>query len=322
MLSNLVTALLVSAALFGTASAASPSFSDQPITLVVPHAAGTGVDTIARALAPQLGKSLGTSIIVENRVGANGAIGSLFVVRSKPDGRTLLLNANPPFVTYPMTQDPPLYDAERDFSPIAMVGSTPMALVVSAESGIDGMDRFVEYVKSHPTLASYASPGPGSAGHLAMERLAAAKNMKIQHVLYKSTPQSLSDVTAGHILSAFVSITSASPLLDSGRLRAIAVGSTKRLSPYPNVPTLKETTGIQDFEGTVWYGVLGPKGMSAEAVRTIYEAVAQAHAAPEFQSVMLKQSIHPELQTPDGFKAKLHSDTALSKALLGNISGK
>ncbi|GAA5232973.1 Bug family tripartite tricarboxylate transporter substrate binding protein [Verticiella sediminum] len=312
-------AIPVFVALFGMAAAGAAPLSGQPITLIVPHATGTGVDVVARAFAPHLEKALGTSVVIENRVGANGSIGSVFVARAKPDGHTLLMNASPPFVTYPMTQDKPLYDAEQDFSPIAMVGSTPMVLVVSASSGIDGMEAFVQHAKSHPESANYASPGPGSAGHLAMEQLAGVAGIDIEHVLYKTTSQSLTDVAAGHILSAFVSIVSAAPLLDSGRLRAIAVGSAERLPAYPQVPTLKEAIGLPNFEAAVWYGFLGPKGMSEETVQAVYRGVAQAYDLPEAQAIMRQQSVSAELQSPEAFKERLQADAADARKVLDGI---
>ena len=228
--------------------------------LVVPHAAGTGVDAVARIFAPALQNTLEVNAVVDNRVGASGTIGSTSVARAKPDGATLLLNANPPFVTFPLTPNPPLYDAIKDFTPVARVGSVPMVLVVSAQSEIKTFHQFIAYAKSNPAKALYASPGVGSAGYLAMERLKTLKIVNMEEVMYKSTPQSLVDVAGGHILSAFSSLPAVSSLIESGKLRPLAIGSDARVKLLPNVPTLAELTGDKAFTANVWYGFLTPAG--------------------------------------------------------------
>lgn len=157
---NIPTIALAAALTLPVASGAFAQAPTSPITLIVPHAAGTGVDVLARSFAPAMEKALNASIVAENRPGANGSIGSVAVARSAPDGRTLLLAANPPFITFPMTQETALYDAEKDFTPIAIVGSVPMVLVVSPDSGLQNLDQFIDYVRANPKLANYASPAP------------------------------------------------------------------------------------------------------------------------------------------------------------------
>ncbi|MDO9438595.1 tripartite tricarboxylate transporter substrate binding protein [Hydrogenophaga sp.] len=278
------------------------------VMLVVPHAAGTGVDAVARSFSPALQTALKVPVVVDNRVGANGAIGSSSVARAKPDGAVLMLNANPPFVTFPLTQSPPLYDAVKDFTPIAKVGSVPMVLVVSSQSEIKTFDQFITFVKANPAKAQYASPGVGSAGYLAMERLKTSKGVNMDEVLYKSTPQSLVDVAGGHILSAFASLPAVTTLVESGKLRALAVGSGARVDLMPNVPTLAELTGDEDFNASVWYGFLGPAGMPQATVDRLYESIATALRSDAVQQSLKGQGILPGIQAPKDFQRSLAQD--------------
>ena len=288
------------------ANAQSPASKE--LLLVIPHAAGTGVDAVGRSFAPGLQKTLDANAVVENRVGANGAIGSVSVARAKPDGATILLNANPPFVTFPFTQSTPLYDAVKDFKPIARVGTVPMVLVISAQSDLKTFDQFVAYAKSNPAKANYASPGTGSAGYLAMERLKSLKGLKMEEVLYKSTPQSLTDVAAGHMLSAFASLPAVSGLVEGGKLRALAVGSTSRVDSLPNVPTLAELTGDKTFDASVWYGFLAPAATPPATINRLFEGISAAFKLDSVQTSLRNQGIIPSLQAPPEFQRSMAAD--------------
>lgn len=283
--------------------------ASKELLLVVPHAAGTGVDAVARSFAPALQKTLDANVVVDNRVGASGAIGSSSVARAKPDGATVMLNANPPFVTFPLTQSTPLYDAVKDFKPIARVGTVPMVLVVSAQGEIKTFDQFIAYAKNNPAKANYASPGVGSAGYLAMERLKTLKNLRMEEVLYKSTPQSLMDVSAGHILSAFSSLPAVSALIEGGKLRPLAIGSITRVDLLPHVPTLAELTGDKDFDASVWYGFLAPAGTAQATVDRLFDGISAAFATEAVQHSLRGQGIVPSLQTPKEFQRSLAVDS-------------
>jgi len=282
--------------------------ASKELLLVVPHAAGTGVDAVARSFAPALQKTLDANVVVDNRVGASGAIGSASVARAKADGATVMLNANPPFVTFPLTQSTPLYDPVKDFKPIARVGTVPMVLVVSAQSEIKTFDQFVAYAKSHPAKASYASPGVGSAGYLAMERLKTLRNLNMEEVLYKSTPQSLVDVAAGHILSAFSSLPAVASLVEAGKLRPLAIGSSTRVELLPQVPTLAEATGHKDFVASVWYGFFAPAGTAQATADRLFDGISAAFATQAVQHALRGQGILPELQAPGEFQRSLALD--------------
>jgi len=316
MMKKAIYSLALPALLACSSTQAAEQAPGHSITLVVPHAAGTGVDGVARGFAPALEKALGTAIVVENRAGANGAIGSMAVARAAPDGHTLMLNANPPFITYPLTQKKPLYNPLQDFTPIARVGTVPMVLVVSASSGIKNFAQFEQYIKNHPDKANYASPGSGSAGYLAMERLKTSQGIKIVEVLYKSTPQSLIDVSAGNVLAAFASVPAAVPLLQAGKLRPLAVGSAVRVAQLPEVPTLIEATGQKDFLAVVWYGFFAPAKLPAPTLAKLYAAMKQAFEAPSTQQAMTNLSIVPELQSPQAFRQTYEQDVSNAQKIM------
>ncbi|MCL4183039.1 MAG: tripartite tricarboxylate transporter substrate binding protein [Burkholderiaceae bacterium] len=292
-------------------------FTNQPIHFVVPHSAGTGVDAVARALATPLAASLGTSVVVQNREGANGAIGSAQVARARPDGHTLMLNASPPFVTFPFTQKAPSYDAVKDFTPIALVGGTPMVLVVSNESDIRSFEDLVKHARRDPAKASFASPGLGSAGHLAMEQLMRSEGFVMEHVLYRSTPNSLTDVAAGHVLAALASAPAAESLVQAGKLRMLAVGSASRLPQHPDVPTLAQVTGKSGFEARVWYGVLGPAGLDARVVARLGAAIKTVMEQSATDEALRKLSVVPQLSDSAAFAALLERDAGEARKLLG-----
>ena len=188
-----------------------------------------------------------------------------------------------------------------------------MVLVVSAQSEINTFDQFIAYAKNNPDKANYASPGSGSAGYLAMERLKAQKEIKIEEVLYKSTPQSLADVAAGHMLSAFSSLPAAYGLIEGGKLRALAIGSSKRVETLPDVPTLAELTKDESFDASVWYGFLAPAATPPETIKQLFNGFLAAFKQESIQSTLRKQGIIPSLQSPEEFQKSLTADQEFAR---------
>lgn len=299
-----------------TVHAENQSFPSRNIDLVVPHGAGTGVDAVARILARSLEKDLGVAIIVENKAGANGSIGSIHTSRAKPDGYTLMLNASPPFVTYPMTQKQGTYDPVQDFTPIAAVGNIPMVLVVSSQSSITDFSQFIHYLKSNADKATYASPGPGSAGQIAMARIEAAYDVDITGVPYKSTSQSLVDISSGQVLSAFVSLVSAESLIQAGKLRPLAIGSLKRTPKYKDVPTLSELTKSPDFESVVWYGLFGPPNLDDQVNQRLYQSLETVFNEDDLSSSLTKTGLAPKLQSSSELGRLVDHDLKQAKKLI------
>ncbi|CAN5754684.1 tripartite tricarboxylate transporter substrate binding protein [soil metagenome] len=288
------------------------------VTLVVPYSPGNGLDLLGREYARALQPLLGASVIVENREGAAGVIGTSMVARTKPDGATLLFTAHPPFATAPVAVDNPPYNPIESFAPIARVASAPLALVTSSNSPIKSVDDLKSYAKANPGGASYASAGPGSPGQLYGELLGQALGVALQEVPYKATGQALTDVIAGNVLVSLVSVTAAAQHVASGSLRVLAVGSRQRMKEYANVPTLAEATGRADFQAGVWYGFFAPAGASRELIDRLNRDIVSASASAPINEFLSRSMMIPDLQDPAQFAASLAKDLDIAKTLARN----
>ncbi len=291
-------------------------YPSKKIQLVVPYSAGSGVDLLARSFGEALQAQLNVTIVVENREGATGTIGSLSVARAPADGYTFMVNANPPFAVAPLSIQPPPYDILTAFTPIARVGSVPLVLITGADSPVKTFAQLKEHANANPGKANYASTGNGSPGQLNMESIKLITGMKIEEVPYKSSTQALTDVIGGHILASIVALPAADQLIQTGRVRVIAVGSKERLKKFPDVPTLAETVGQPDFEASVWYGFLAPPGVARERIDTLFAAISKAFGAKEVKDKMNTLSIIPDLLPPAEFAAALRKDAESARKSL------
>ncbi|QHE88136.1 Bug family tripartite tricarboxylate transporter substrate binding protein [Hydrogenophaga sp. BPS33] len=309
-------AILASSALMGMQSALAQKFPSDRVTLIVPYSPGNGLDLLARELAGELQTQEGVPFVVENREGAAGVIGTQHAARAKADGYTLLFTANPPFATSPFSLDKPPYDPLSSFVPVARVGSVPLVLVTAPQWPIQNLEQLKDYVAKNPDKANYASSGVGSPGQLYGEKLNQAMGIRLQDVRYRATGQALLDVVAGSVLVSIVSVTAAEQHVKAGKLRMLAVGSRKRLSSFPDVPTLAEATGQRDFEAGVWYGFFAPAGTSKERVTALFASASKAASSPRVQSFMDRVGMVPELLDPDAFSKQLQADVSSSKRLV------
>jgi len=308
--------------LFCALSAASSMAADRPpyptdkITLVVPYSPGNGLDLLGREFAEALRQQMHVPVIVENRDGAAGVIGTQYVARAKPDGYTLLFTANPPFITSPLAMEKPSYDPVNAFTPIARVASAPLVLVVGTKYPIRNVAQLRDFAAKNPALASYASAGIGSPGQIYGELLNQSIGVQLQEIRYKATGQALMDVVAGNVLASLVSVSAALPHIKSGALTALAVGSKERLPALADVPTLAESLQSQDFEASVWYGVLAPAGTSEERVAAIYEEVARATNGKHIRAFMERQFMVPAVIDSAGFARSMKTELQVSKKLV------
>lgn len=272
---------LLSAAVFllaplaaGTARA--QQYPDHPITLVQQFAAGGGSDAVARPLAPELGRILGQSIVVDNKPGANGVIANQYVAQSKPDGYTLLFAS-----AGPMTAAPHLYklriDPLKAFIPVALVVKTPSAIIVNDTIKVSTLKDLVALAKQNPGHITYGTSGVGGAPHLAGEMLSAATGAKFLPVAYKGMGPAMTAVLSGEVNFAFADIAFAVPLIQSGRVKALATTGLKRSPILPEVPTAQEA-GVPGYQSSTWYAVFAPKGTPDAVVKRLHDAVNQALA--------------------------------------------
>ncbi|MGJ7579738.1 Bug family tripartite tricarboxylate transporter substrate binding protein [Variovorax sp. RHLX14] len=246
------------------------------ITYVVPFTAGGSTDIIGRVLAQKLGESLKQSVVVDNRPGQAGGIGATLVARSKPDGYTLFGGTISTHAINASLYKKLSYDPVKDFEPISLVARLPNVLIVNSQLGVNSVAELVALLKKDPAMRNFASSGAGTSTHLAGEMFADAIGVKLTHVPYKGTPPAMTDVAAGLVPFMFDQVTAALPMVQSGKLKLLAVTTGKRIALQPQLPTMIES-GIPNFEMSSWQAVYAPKGtprvivdrLNAEIVRAL-----------------------------------------------------
>lgn len=289
--------VLASLVFIGQASAAYP---DKPIHLVVPFGPGGGTDILARVVAEHLGRSLGTPVIVDNRPGAGGTIGSDAVAKAKPDGYTLLMGTNATLALAPGLYRQLPYDPVKDFTPIASVASGPSILVVNPTIPVRDVSSLIAYIKAHPHELNYGSAGNGSMAHIAtslMNRMAGTDSV---HVPFKGGAAATQELAAGRLQYMIAGSVETVPLIEAGRVRALAVTTKTRFPGLPNLPTIAES-GLPNYEITNWFGVFAPAGVSRQVVEVIAAKINQLLQEPAVREAFLKQGVVPVPMTPGAY---------------------
>jgi tripartite-type tricarboxylate transporter receptor subunit TctC len=298
---------------FAAAAAASAppalaqKFPERPIRFVVPFPPGGGNDILARQIAPKMAEFLGQPVIIDNRAGAGGNIGTDVVAKSAPDGYTIVIASNQ------VTMNPWLYsklpfDIEKDFAPVALAASVPMVLVVNPAVAAQSMNEFIALAKSAPGTLNHSTPGAGTPQHIAFEVFNYAAGIKVTHVPYKGTGPAIADLLGGQVQAAFGTMASVEQHVKAGKLRALAVATPKRSKAMPAVPTVDES-GLAGFDVSLWYSILAPAGTPREAVTRLSGDIARALAVPENRERLAQQGydvsyLNPE-QTAELFKRDL-----------------
>jgi tripartite-type tricarboxylate transporter receptor subunit TctC len=236
----------------------------------VPTPPGGSTDFTARLIAEPLTRALGQSVIVDNKPGGSGNIGNQFVARAKPDGYTLLMAYSGYQVGNPHLFKDTGWDPLKDFVPVAMVTRAPQVFAIHHAIPVNSLQELIAYAKKNPGKLNYGSAGNASAGHLAMEYLKLVTGMFITHIPYRGTGPQLTDLLAGRTQASSAGLPALGPYIRSGKLRAIAVGTSQRISTLPDVPTVAEL-GFKNFETSQWYGILAPAGTPAEVVKLLHE---------------------------------------------------
>src|SRR5213596_2374786 len=294
--------IVLSAVLSGCGSVAlAQSAADYPhraIRIIVPLAAGGNVEIVARTLADQVSKSLGQPVLVENRPGASSLVGTQFVARSAPDGYTVLAVANT-FATVPLLVASTGYDPLKDFTGITLTCLVPQVLVVNPALPAQSVKELVALAKSHPGKISYASSGNGSTGHMAAELFNRQAGVTMLHVPYKGNSQALVDVISGQVAMMFDQVSTSTPQIKAGKVRAIAVTSLVRSALLPEVPTVDEA-GVPGYEDITFNGLVAPSGTAREVLARVQQTVAKAVSDADLykrfieRGVELKASASPE----------------------------
>ena len=272
---------------------ADPTFPNRPINLVVAFGPGTGSDTIARILSEKMREILGSPVTVENRLGGGGVIGTEYVARAKPDGYTLTMGTTSSLGTTPVLNPNAKYDVKKDFAFISGLAKSDYVIITSTRPGSpQTLGELLARLKKEPS--SFASAGVGTITHLATEMLLHKASLTATHVPYKGSGQVIIDVAAGQVLFATDSPSAALPLIQSGKLRALAVTGPTRLSALPDVPTVAES-GFPGFQVLAWWCLAAPAGTPEAVIKKLSDAAQQAVASPEITARLRKMEIEPML---------------------------
>lgn len=290
-------------------SAASQQFPAKPVRMIVPFPPGGSVDTVARLIAPKMSESLGQSVVLDNRAGASSNIGMEAVARAAPDGYTLLIN------TVPLVANPSLFPnmsfrPERDFAPVSLVVDGASILFVHPSLPVRSVKEFIALAKARPGQIKYTSSGAGTLPHLATELLRYMTKIDLVHVAYKGGGPAMIALISGECEVSMQTLVSTAGYLNSGRLRALAVTSKKRLSVQPNLPTLAES-GVPGYEFNTWVGVLAPAATPPALIKLLNDHVVRAARSPEVSQRVVNDGVEIVASTPDAFRATLAADTAL-----------
>jgi len=278
----------------------------QPLRLIVPFTPGTGIDLIARTVGPKLGERLGRPVVVDNRAGASGNIGTEGVVRSAPNGNTLLVSVNTLVMNRSLYPKLP-FDPVKDLMPVSLTSWGQLILVTNPASGWRTAGDVVQAAKAKPGAINYASPGVGTPHHLSMELFKATNGIFVTHVPYRGTGPAVTDLLGGQVELAFLPIHVALPHVKAGKLVALGIGSEKRHALLPQVPTLAEAhAGKVNVD--MWYGVFAPPGTAPDFVARINRELKDILALPEVRTAFETQGMDPAASTPEEFRRLVEQD--------------
>jgi len=301
-------ALIAACALAVTGPTHAQTYPTKPVRLLVPFAPGGGADITGRAIAQKLAEGLGQQVVVDNRAGAASNIGTELAARSAPDGYTLLL-IGPNHTTNVSLFAKLNYDPIKDFEPISLVTSAPYVLLVHPSLPVRNVKELIALARAKPGQLNYGSSGNGTAGHLAMELVKTQAKIDLQHVPYKGSQPLQTDLIGGQVVTGFGDALSSTPLVQAGRLRALAVSSAKRGHMLPDVPTMAEAA-LPGFDVTVWQGILAPAGTPREIVARLHSEILSALQKPEVQSRMATLGVEIIGSSPQEFAAFIKRDIA------------
>jgi tripartite-type tricarboxylate transporter receptor subunit TctC len=297
--------LYMLAAAVAVPAAAQQNFPSRPIRLISPFAAGGGNDLLCRTVAAKMTESLKQQVIVENRTGANGMIGTEAAARAAPDGHTLVLIPSGHAVNASLYSKLP-YDPIRDFTTVSLVGASPLVLAVHPSLPAKSVKELAALAKARPGQLSYVSAGIGSSGHLGGALFEVMTATKMVHVPYKGMSLALIDLVSGQVSLSFATSLSVIPHVQSGRLRALASTGAQRSPALPDLPTIAET--VPGYEASLWYGFVGPARIPADIVRRLNAEIVAALKFPDVRERLAAQGIDVQTSTPDEFAKLLGSD--------------
>ena len=284
---------------------AQSDYPSRTVRIVVPSPPGGGTDIVARVLAQHFSKTLGQSFVVENKPGAGNMIGIEAVARSAPDGYTLLMVPATLALNSVLYKKVP-YHPIRDFAPITLAATAPLVLIVHPSVPAQSLGEFIAYAKREPGKMSYGTAGIGTAPHLCMELLKSMAGIDLLHIPYKGTAPAAADVISGQIAAMFATALTARPMIDSGRVRALAVSGTQRVQALPRVPPVTET--VPGYAAIQWYGLLAPAGTPQPVIARLNAEAARSLKSDEMRERLAADGAEPQGSTPEEFAALIKSE--------------
>jgi tripartite-type tricarboxylate transporter receptor subunit TctC len=300
-------ALLAAALVLACPAAHAQTYPAKAITLVIPFAAGGSNDIVGRAIGKKLTEAWGQPVVVENRSGAGGLIGSADVAAAAPDGYTLLLISST-FTINPAIRKRMPFDTTKDFTPVAFIAHSPLLFVASKDLPVKSAKDLLALARSKPGQITYASAGPGSINQIAAELIALSAGIKLMHVPYRGGAPALNDLIGGHVDVYVSSLPQVLQLAQNGQARALAVTSVKRTALLPDVPTLDEA-GISGFDLSSWWGIVGPAGMPADVVNALNAEISKMLNSPELSTFLSNEGAEAEAMTPRQFGDLMRLET-------------
>ncbi len=305
---------LAACAVLRASGALAQAYPSQPIKLIVPFTPGTGMDIIARTVGPKLSERVGQPVVIENKPGASGNIGAEMVARSAPDGHTVMITANTMLIAATLYRNVP-FDPLTDFSPISLAAWGTLLLTANPKANINSVADLIAQAKASPGKLTYASPGVGTPHHMSMELFKDLTGTNLLHVPYKGSAGALTDLLSGEVNVGFVPIHVAMPHVKAGRLKPLAVGSTKRHPNAPDIPTLQEL-GVKGAEVDMWYAFMAPKATPAPVVSKLDSELRAILSLPEIKSSFDKQGMDAASSSPEELSALMRRDYARWAAVI------
>jgi tripartite-type tricarboxylate transporter receptor subunit TctC len=287
--------------------AGAQTWPSRAITLIIPFAAGGSNDVVGRAIGKKLTEAWGQPVVIENRAGAGGLIGTEAVAKASPDGYTLLL-VSPTFTIGPAVRKNLPFDIVRDFTPVAFIGRSPLLVAASNKFPAQSAKELFALARTEPGQITYASAGVGSINQIATELIARSAGVKFTHVPYKGGAPAVNDLAGGHVDIFVSSLPQVLPLAKSGQVKALAVTSRKRATLLPDVPTLGES-GITDAELGTWWGIAGPAGLPADIVNALNAEIGKMLTSPELTTFLANEGAEAEAMTPKQFADMMRVET-------------
>jgi tripartite-type tricarboxylate transporter receptor subunit TctC len=267
----------------GSAPALAQSYPTRAVTIIVPLAAGTGMDTLARLYGDQLGQALGKPVVIENRPGAGLMLGTAAIAAAPADGHTIGISTAAPMSVAQVLYKKINYDPDKDFTPIYFYVKSPFVLIVNPALPVKSVPELIKYAKESANPMTYSSPGAGVLQHLAIEFMAQRFGLKMTHVPYRNSPQSITDIAAGHVNLGFAEAGASLPLIREGRVRALAVSSSTRLPTLPDVPPFGEAANAPDFEAVSWHVLFAPAATPKEIVERLHQEMKRIMSTPDMK---------------------------------------